>query len=59
MFLYKYFDELDPVHKVRYKEKLSVLNIAECSYRLKGVWENNPMKWPDVEWGDAAIVFDK
>ena len=33
--------------------------MAECPYRLKGVWENNPTKWPDVELGDAAIVFDK
>ena len=62
MSLYKYFDELDPVLKqslLRYKEKLSVMNITECPYRLKGVWENNPTKWPDVEWGDAAIVFEK
>ena len=59
MSLYKYFDELDPVSKVRYKEELSVLNIAVCPYSLKGVWENKSTKWPDVEWGDAAIVFDK
>ena len=53
MSLYTYFEELDAVSKVRYKKKLSVLNIPECPYRFpEGVWENNPTKWPDLEWGD-------
>ncbi|XP_045180321.2 uncharacterized protein LOC123539668 [Mercenaria mercenaria] len=50
---FKYFDDLDSVSKARYNDKLNLIGLAECPYKLPaGTWENNPCKWPSVEYGD-------
>ena len=50
---YDYYDKLSGVDKARYDRKLQLIDLSECPYRLPaGCWEDDPTKWPEVEWGD-------
>jgi hypothetical protein len=48
---YSYQETLNGESLCHYKSKLSV-NCKEPSYQ-QGVWENNPWKWPDLQYGDV------
>ncbi|WAQ98836.1 hypothetical protein MAR_023209, partial [Mya arenaria] len=38
-----------------YLAKLKIVGIDECPYNLPEViWQNNPTKWPDVQWPDVC-----
>lgn len=50
MSLYEYFDNLDATSLERYKQKLELLGISTCPYKLAhDSWEDNPTGWPPLE----------
>ncbi|XP_076090454.1 uncharacterized protein LOC143062652 isoform X1 [Mytilus galloprovincialis] len=51
---YNYQESLNGEALSRYQCKLDLISCKECPYKLPaGVWQNNPCKWPDVQWGDV------
>ncbi|XP_041371313.1 uncharacterized protein LOC121384798 [Gigantopelta aegis] len=51
---YDYYDSLESQVKGRYDGKLAIINCHMCPYRLPaGVWKNQPMEWPELQWGDV------
>lgn len=51
---YNYQESLNGEGLSRYQCKLNLISFKECPYKLPaGVWQNNPCKWPDVQWGDV------
>ncbi|CAL9689976.1 unnamed protein product [Knipowitschia caucasica] len=50
---FDYYDNLPIEAKVRYKQKLDLIGLDTCLYKLpRGTWINDPTKWPDLEYGD-------
>lgn len=46
---YDYIDTLDDVSKARYIEKVSLVGLLECPYRIrKCEWTDDPTKWPQI-----------
>lgn len=46
-------DGLPSEAKVRYKEKLTLVGMNDCPYRLPAdVWVDDPTQWPDLEYPD-------
>ena len=50
---YEYSEGLDKIARERYKTKLAAAGLAICPYKLEaGQWQNDPTKWPDVQYPD-------
>ncbi|WAR19938.1 hypothetical protein MAR_001776 [Mya arenaria] len=49
-----YIKSLDNTARERYLTKLKIVGINECHYNLPAdIWQNNPTKWPEVQWPDV------
>lgn len=50
---FDYYEGLDNCSKLRYDQKLKLIGLNECPYKLPaGAWKNDPTKWPLIEYGD-------
>ena len=46
-----YYSSLKTEAKSRYKQKLEIVGLQECPYRLPAdIWAENPTKWPEIEY---------
>jgi len=48
-----YFSFLKDDARSRYLEKLDIVGLNECPYRLPAdIWKEDPTNWPDIEYPD-------
>ena len=53
---YNYHDNLSGKDRVRYDEKLEMIGLQKCPYKVKGdAWISDTRKWPDIEY---AQIFN-
>lgn len=57
---FDYYEGLDTVSRSRYDEKISLIGLNECPYKLPaGSWENNPLRWPNLHLGNVFTYLLK
>ena len=50
---YDYHYNLGNDAKVRYEQKLALVGLDQCPYKLPSdVWVEDPTKWPELEYPD-------
>ena len=50
---FDYYEGLDCTSKARYDQKIKLIGLNECPYKLQaGCWKNDPTNWPTIEYGD-------